>query len=598
MIKKLRLVKLLTGSLGAVSLLSFGSSIVTSCSKKDAVDHTLANFLKSAKAESATNVIKNASPKAQAWNGWLNPASTLTTNVSATKTVVTMVIDFKSSNEKATFTATYTKGQTYKVDVWKCIIQPANDDGQTHTEAQFISDIQKAIIIDGAGNDIATKATPSQSGWKNDDGFKVISALVKNANHTVTLTVADRKQSQKAVFTATYTLNRTYQTIDWSANGASATNKDDLDFSQIVLPGAQTGTAKDYVTKTIEGTVYVGGVGGLWSSTDDKTFTKVKMNDNLTIDSATKVIGIVEQGHSNIFVATTPVSGTAPNADIGLISAIITPGTPAIFFTIDPSFISRSIIMTSIVALNDKIYLGTTTGIFKSAGAGNKWLLATYINGPGALNITKLEFMNGKIWAATKENGLWRNPVNSAGKDDDGTVFSKFTGFSNLEDGKDVTISWMKYIDGNSYVYIDAASYGVKAGLHALYTGAVDGDDTSSLAWAPATAADKAYNISSINNEIYLSTNTGIYISPKAKSVNFKINDTLGKTISVLNVVAMHDTLYAITNKGLYTSAGFGLDYFNLSTKLKAAQMDSLSTDGTHVFIKENASGLYTSEIK
>ncbi len=592
MIKKLRLVKVLTGSLGAVSLLSFGSGIVTSCSKK-ADNHSLAQFIKSAKAESAANVIKNASIKAQGWAGWVNATSVFTKEVSTNKMIVIMVINFKSSNEIATFRATYTKGEAYKVDVWKCYDQPKNNDGKIHTELQFRADAQNAVLIKGAGNDIATKATPSQSGWKSDDGFKVIGALVINNDHTVTVTIADRKQTQKAVYTATYTSNRTYQTIDWSANGASSISKDDLDFSKIVLPGVESGTENDYVTQTIAGVVYVGGVGGLWSSTDDKTFTKVKMNSD-PMTNATKVIGIVEQGseqQKNVFVATAPVGGAKPDPNIGLLSAVVTPGTPLIFSSIAGDYFSHSLIMTSIAAYKEKVYVGTTTGIFKSAGAGNKWL-TTNFGGASNYNITKLQFMNGKIWATTEKNGIWRSPVNQPGKDDNGTVFSNFE-FKNLGD---IKISWMKYTSNNSYAYI--ASPAAAAGLYVLHTGKDDGNDGAVRIWTPPTAKDEAYNISTIGNIIYLSTNVGLYVSPIAASLNLKIDENLGKTISVSNVVIMHDTLYAITNKGLYTSAGYDFDNFNLTTKIQSTKMDRISTDGTHVFIHETGLGLYTSEIK
>ncbi len=96
------------------------------CSSQPKKIWTFADFTKLAKAETATNIVKNAKVKAKGWDAL--PKGDLSKRfISATNNQVIFDISSKSKIEIATFSAIYIKNLAYQVSDWTCASQPFYD---------------------------------------------------------------------------------------------------------------------------------------------------------------------------------------------------------------------------------------------------------------------------------------------------------------------------------------------------------------------------------------------------------------------------------------------------------------------------------------
>ncbi len=96
------------------------------CSAQPKVLPTFSDFIKLAKAETATNIVKNAKVKAKGWDAL--PKGDLSKKfISATNNQVIFDISSKSKTEVATFSATYIKHESYQVSDWTCSSQSVYD---------------------------------------------------------------------------------------------------------------------------------------------------------------------------------------------------------------------------------------------------------------------------------------------------------------------------------------------------------------------------------------------------------------------------------------------------------------------------------------
>ncbi len=96
------------------------------CSSQPTQITTFAEFVILAKAEAATNIVKNAKVKAKGWDAL--PKGDLSKRfISVINNQVIFDISSKSKTEVATFSATYIKHESYQVSDWTCSSQPVTD---------------------------------------------------------------------------------------------------------------------------------------------------------------------------------------------------------------------------------------------------------------------------------------------------------------------------------------------------------------------------------------------------------------------------------------------------------------------------------------
>ncbi len=165
-------------------------------------------FTKAAKAESAVNIVKNATPSAGGWNNL--PDKDLSKKfIEAVQNVVVLEITSDSKHEVAHFTATYTNNQTYKVSDWKCSSQPK----KINNFIDFTKDAKAETSIN-----IVKNATPSAYGWNNLGTKDLSKKFISATNNIVIFEIASDSKNEVAQFSATYIENQAYQVSDWKCS--------------------------------------------------------------------------------------------------------------------------------------------------------------------------------------------------------------------------------------------------------------------------------------------------------------------------------------------------------------------------------------------
>ncbi len=590
--KKYKLLKVMTSSLGVVGIVGVGTTTIVSCGKKSA-GAALTKFIKAAKAESANNVVTNAKPAAANWENLSAKSGDLSIkSVTSKGKVVSIVVKSTSKNEVATFTATYT-GSAYTDSVWVCSQAPSNSDGAIHSWADF----EVAAKADSAAQ-MLSQASTQKTSWKaSDQIIKYTTPIGNETAKTVTVTLADLPKAETVKFVATYTTNRSFQSSDWSSTATPATVKDNLTFKKIDLSSTTPNFPGSDVKVKIGDITYLGGFGGLWTSTDGTTWTK---NTSLVIPNTVKVSSIVKSG-KNIFV------GTSFNGDYALSSnkaglfmtpAPTTSSDKLVFTQVASDISDRNVIIVCLLDVNGILFIGSQYGLMSWDGSsekrGDHFEIISGANSKAAgsvATIHTLKFIDNKIFVGTETNGIWTS-------DAKGTKFTKNELSPHTKDKPgEAHINFIKEINNSIYAYVGQ-------GTHFVATGLWVSDDkgvtfTQKSLFTNSNQVGNSLDL--IKNNLYLSTNQGLYISSgdiTGASIKFNISATLGADISVSNVIehtGTIDTLYAGTNKGLFTSSTDSvLQYFTANTSVPAGNIGNINVIDNHIFVDILNSGDYT----
>ncbi len=585
--KKRKLIKILASSLGVGGIAVVSATTVISCGSKQ--DEKLTAFIKAAKAETANNIVKNATPQAANWSYLIDMKDDLKISDTSVKgKVVTITITSASKAETAIFKATYVDGATYKVGDWKCSTPPASTTAGVHSWDEFLAAAKKETSAN-----IIKNSHPPANTWTAGNTFLALTDAIPNVDKkTVTFTIANRQQEQSAQFVSTYTNNRIYQDTDWSLGSQPASDKAGLTFSKQTLPSADSQASGGNVTVKIDNTYYLGAQGGLWSSPDHKTWKKVKL-PNFT--DLYRVTAITKSG-DNIFVGTDWFGpGTAPPEDNGFNHLYVSTDKGLTFNNATISDTADGKTIAGINAMLDVkgiLYVGTQYGMWLDETAGT-FTHSTAFNAPttdltataSQSTITQIILQkNGNILVGTDDNSIFMK-----------TPSGDFTGIR--IDGDTTTQANITFINQvkNGDIYLFASGTG-KAADKQIATGLYKSTDKG-VTWNLVLPAGNdglvGRSIIQLNTVAYLSTNQGLYISDN-EGKDFKINDTLGKGTDVKKVVKMDHTIYAATTKGLLTSAGFGLNYFTSNKTVPVtANINNIQIIGTDIFINSNLTGFY-----
>ncbi len=596
--KKYKFLKIMTSSLGIASVIGIGTTSIIGCAKKsNSAQIALAAFIASAKAESANNIVANAQPAAQNWENLSAKSGDLKiVNTTVKNKVVRVIIKSTSKSELATFSATYNNTK-YLASIWICSQPPANSDGKTHSWTDF-----KVAAAKDSVAQMFSQASTQKTNWKiSDQIIKLTSPVNNDATKTVTITLADRQASQQVNFVATYTTNRSFQSSDWATPNPAVSSKDNLTFKKINLPNEDQAVPGSNVQVKIGDVTYLGGMGGLWTSTNDQTWTK---NSGVNISDYVRVSAIIEV-NKNIFIATelcpTAQHKINPNNDkSGLF--MTTSLAPFSFERLPNNIISDQSNITTLSNINGVLFIGTTAGLLTLSNPKEAPLLHKEIvnanSGSGTTTqatITSCKFIDNKIFVGTKTNGIW-----SAFNAD--PTFKKIP--LNREKVTFPEIDFITKINNNIYVYVgNKFSQQPTIGLWVSNDQGVTFINKFSDIKLNPNMKSLGNSLSLINNDLYLSTNSGLYISDanfnRDTTIKFVISDTLGKGINVSNVIEQQssiNTLYAGTSIGLQTSsADPNLIFFSPNISVESDAISSISLVDHHIFVDMINVGDYTS---
>ncbi len=595
--KKYQLFKIMATSLGIASLVGIGATSIVGCAKKSSPNVVgLAKFIKAAQAESANNIVTNAKPAAPNWENLSAKSGDLKIQTTTSKAkIVSVIIKSISKSEVATFSATYT-GSAYTNSIWVCSQPPANSDGKAHSWVDF-----KTIAIRDSATNIFKQASSQKTNWDITNTISIFKAPVANdANKTLTVTLVDRQKTETVNFVATYTTNRSFQSSDWASSQTPVSNKDNLTFKKINLPNPNQTLTDDNIIVSIWGITYLGGMGGLWTSTDNKTWTK---NSSINISNHVRVTGIV-LWHLYIVVSTEVLDSSNTTEDKGGFFISRSDGKPpaaGLFFQHWDIF-SDSLIINNLLSTVGSLYFSTKTqGIFAiSWQTDGPQILVPQEHIMNNTNtklavIRSIKLINNKIYLATATNGLW---VSSETKKN--TFIKVKLGSSSDNDAQELcNIDFITKIKGhnNIYVSVSKTSIGIEPGL---YISSNQGDTFSNQFKSKTIGTSELVinNIDLIDNSFYLSTNQGLYIDSdiSKRELTFNINDTLGKTFNVKNVIERQetlDTIYAATDQGLFTSAAGNFDYFTLNSSVSKDNVYYVRVIDGRIFIDISLKGDY-----
>ncbi len=591
--KKYKLLKIITSSLGVVSVIGVGTTSIVSCSKKNSA--ALNAFIKAAKAENADNIVANANPTAPNWENLSAKNDDLTIENTIVKgKVVTVVIQSESKAEVATFSATY-KGSAYTDSVWICSQAPSNIDGKTHSWADFKTAADNDTIFQ-----MLSEASTQKTSWKTSDKIiKLTSPVNDDASKTITITLADRQASQQVNFVATYTTNRSFQSSDWATPKPPIANKDNLVFKKINLPNPAPNFPGSNVQVKIGAMTYLGGTGGLWTSTDNTTWTK---NKSLVIPNTVQITAIVLVD-DNIFVATKILANYDTTSHKG--GLFIAPQSKDLKFSqVANNIIAQDLSITRLLNVNTRLFIGTENGLFVWIDAQTKPILYNSIVSKGGqknpfatINILKLSTDKTKIIVGTLTNGIW------TGGTELGAGFSQSTMTPAPSDSSAIiSVQFIIQINNDIYAYI-GGSQTIKA-TTGLYVSKNNGESFTNIFDDKSENSQQKISGNSVNlfnNDLYLSTTQGLYISSgdiTGTGLKFNISTTLDKDISVSNTIEHKgtiNTLYAGTNKGLFTSSSnTSLIFFTPNTSIPASNVDNVTLIDNHIFVDILNSGDYT----
>lgn len=188
----------------------------------------------------------------------------------------------------------------------------------------------------------------------------------------------------------------------------------------------------------------------------------------------------------------------------------------------------NSLHVTSIVNVNDDMYLGTGNGIYKSTNNGDSW---NFIFNPGLdISTHALDYDNGVLVTGASGIGIYISK-------DFGVTWTlvSTTGISTNVNYKSIEINGNTIIvsTNNSEIFISN-------NLGASW-------NNRSIPGGISTASDIQLN----NNQLYAATNRGLFVSDNL-GLNWRLYHADIKSIS--NIVIDGDKIYAATNTGVYVT--------------------------------------------
>ncbi len=443
--KKYKLLKIITSSLGVVGIVGIGTTMVVACGKKS-TETALEKFIKAAKVESANNIVTNAKPAAANWENLSAKSGDLSIKSVISKgKVVTIIVKSSSKSEVATFSATYT-GSAYTDSVWVCSQAPSNSDGATHSWLDF----KTAAAKDSAAQ-MFSQASTQKTTWKTSDKIiKYTSPVNDDSAKTVTITLADLPKSETVNFVATYTTNRSYQSSDWASTQTPVSAKDNLTFKKINLPNPTVGAPGTNVKVKFGKIIYLGGIGGLWTSIDDEDWVK---NNSITIPNTVEITAIIKIG-TNIFIGTQELQNYKQDSN----KAGLFMSSDGLAFTqVANNIFNQNVIITSLLDVNGTLFIGSQYGLvsWDTKSTTSKTYSKIVIGKPDSTilaTIHTLKLIDNKIFVGTETNGLWRSDATKI-------AFTKIN--INGAESKAASypfINLIKAINKNIYIFISNKS--------------------------------------------------------------------------------------------------------------------------------------------
>lgn len=227
--------------------------------------------------------------------------------------------------------------------------------------------------------------------------------------------------------------------------------------------------------------------------------------------------------NSNYIFAGTSNQGVFRSADGGLNWTLINAGISPL----------NSLQVTSIINVNDDMYLGTGDGVYKSTNHGDSW---DFIFNPG-LNISThaLDYDNGVLVTGVSGTGIYISK-------DFGATWTLVStlGINTATDYKSIEI-----IGNTIIVSTNNSEIFMSPDLGASW-------NNRSILGEFSTISD----LQLFNNQLYAGTSRGLFISDNL-GVNWRLYNTDIKSIN--DIVIDVDKIYAATNTGVYvTNQAFG----------------------------------------
>ncbi len=177
-----------------------------SCQQQPIALPNFDDFKKAAEAESAINVVKNASFPAQGWNKAIANNLKIETDTIIHKTLVVKIYDVVKA-ESATFSNTYKIDHKYNVDLWRCVLQP--------TQLPVFADFEKTAMLESL---IHIVAQTKPNGWDKLSVNDLSAHGKSSTSNSVIINIISKSKQEIATFTATYRPFEAYKISDWKCS--------------------------------------------------------------------------------------------------------------------------------------------------------------------------------------------------------------------------------------------------------------------------------------------------------------------------------------------------------------------------------------------